>query len=258
MRILPKAERTAMFQIYAFCRAVDDIADEEGRDRDARRAALTAWREDLRALYQGRPGGRAQFLAQAVRRFSLKLEDFLAVVDGMQMDVDSTIVAPDRTTLDLYCDRVASAVGRLSVRVFGMEEAVGPPLAHHLGRALQLTNVLRDLDEDAAVGRLYLAEEWLASAGVTSREPKIALEDPAVDAAARLAAAQALLHYGEADRLLAAHPKGRLAAPRLMSAVYAQILRQTLKIGWAAPRRRVRLSRPALAWIVLTRGLLAR
>ena len=84
----------------------------------------------------------------------------------MEMDVAADIRAPDLATLDLYCDRVAVAVGRLSTRVFGMEEAPGGELAHHLGRALQLTNILRDLDEDAAIGRLYLPRELLVQAGI--------------------------------------------------------------------------------------------
>ena len=100
--------------------------------------------------------------------FGLRREDFLAIIDGMEMDVPQDIRAPDLATLDLYCDRVASAVGRLSVRVFGLAEDDGIALAHHLGRALQLTNILRDIDEDAGIGRLYLPREGLLHAGITS------------------------------------------------------------------------------------------
>src|SRR5260370_33519451 len=90
----------------------------------------------------------------------------------MQMDVDEDIRAPDLATLDLYCDRVASAVGRLSVKVFGMDEGPGTELAHHLGRALQFTNILRDLDEDAAMGRLYLPAEALAASGSATADAR--------------------------------------------------------------------------------------
>ena len=96
----------------------------------------------------------------------MRREDFHAVIDGMAMDVAADIRAPDLATLDLYCDRVASAVGRLSIKVFGMTETEGFLLAHHLGRALQLTNILRDIDEDAGIGRLYLPRENLEAAGV--------------------------------------------------------------------------------------------
>ena len=148
MRILPKPQREAMYEIYSFCRRVDDVADDGG-PRDRRLAQLQEWRADIDALYAGRPPAHLRELATAVRTFDLQREDFLAVIDGMEMDVVADIRAPDFATFDLYCDRVASAVGRLSVRVFGMEREAGLALAHHLGRALQMTNILRDLDEDA-------------------------------------------------------------------------------------------------------------
>ncbi len=168
MRILPKPQREAMFAIYGFCRQVDDIADSPG-PRDERRAALAEWRGDIEALYQGRPTPLTSDLLQPMRDFGLEKADFLAVIDGMEMDVLGDIRAPSWSELDLYCDRVASAVGRLSVRIFGMDVKPGRDLAHHLGRALQLTNILRDLDEDAAVGRLYLPREALSRPG--SRPP---------------------------------------------------------------------------------------
>jgi phytoene synthase len=148
MRILPRGQRDAMFEIYSFCRAVDDIADDGG-PRDARLASLQRWRGSIDEMYVGSPSRALAALAEAARSFGLHRDDFIAIIDGMEMDVVDTIRAPDFATLDLYCDRVASAVGRLSVRVFGMPEQQGVALAHHLGRALQLTNILRDLDEDA-------------------------------------------------------------------------------------------------------------
>ena len=171
MAILPRDKRDAMFEIYSFCRAVDDIADEGG-DKETKKAGLEAWRRAIEALYSGGHAGLAAGLVTPLREFGFAREDFLAVIDGMEMDVDSDIVAPDAATLDLYCDRVASAVGRLSVRVFGMPEDDGVALAHHLGRALQLTNILRDIDEDASIGRLYLPRENLVAAGVTDPDAR--------------------------------------------------------------------------------------
>ena len=168
MRILPREQRDAMYAVYAFCRAVDDVADDRVGSRSERRAELDRWRADIAALYAGNAPARVADLAEPVRRFELDQADFLAIIDGMQMDVDEDIRAPDLAKLDLYCDRVASAVGRLSVRIFGVPRELGPKLAHHLGRALQLTNILRDLDEDAEIGRLYLPREKLAAAGITS------------------------------------------------------------------------------------------
>src|SRR5674476_1370105 len=173
-------------RIYSFCRQVDDIADSEG-PRPERLAALEQWRDDIDALYQGHPPPRLGDYVASVRKFDLKREDFLAIVDGMEMDVPQDIRAPDLATLDLYCDRVASAVGRLSVRVFGLPEADGILLAHHLGRALQLTNILRDIDED-------VAGAWLAAVTATSdaRGARTGTDEHALRAAAERMGAAAL------------------------------------------------------------------
>jgi phytoene synthase len=257
MRMMPKAEREAMYAIYAFCRAVDDIADDGIGTRAERHRALDAWRKDVAGLCAGGAPGKAAFLADVVAHYRPRLEDFLAVIDGMEMDVVADIVAPNLATLDLYCDRVASAVGRLSIKVFGMEEGPGFALAHHLGRALQLANILRDLDEDAAIHRLYLPREFLAEAGVSIGEPLDALADPAVDKACRDVARLAHGHYEEAGRILAAKPKGNLRAPRLMGGVYSEILRKMEAVGWAPPRPRVHIAKAQLAAIVLRHGLRA-
>jgi len=256
MRIMPKAEREAMFAIYRFCRMVDDIADDGTRARPQRAAELESWRSDLAALYDGRPAGRAAFLKQSVDAFGLRQADFLAVVDGMDMDVATDIQAPDLATLDLYCDRVACAVGRLSTRIFGMEEKPGLELARELGRALQLTNILRDLDEDAAMGRLYLPGELLRQAGITTTDPNAAIADPRVDGACRALAQRALVHFAAADRLMRSKPRGRLLAPKVMEAVYRTILQEMLVEGWIAPRRRVRVGKRRLLWIVVRCALL--
>jgi len=251
MRLMPKIERDAMFAIYAFCRKVDDIADDGIGTRSERHEKLEAWRGDLAALYAGQQPGRVAFLAPAIARFGLRQEDFRTILDGMEMDVAEDIVAPDLATLDLYCDRVASAVGRLSIKVFGMEEEPGFKLAHHLGRALQLTNILRDIDEDADIGRLYLPREYLFAAGFKSLDPKMVASDPKVDAVCRQVAADAHRHYDAASAILAQKPKGRIRTPWLMGAVYSQILTATEQAGFAPPRRRVSLSRKKLLMLVL-------
>lgn len=255
MRLMPRAEREAMFAIYAFCRIVDDIADEGKGTRGERHEALEQWRADLDALYAGAHPNQGAFLKDAVARYGLRKADFLAVVDGMDMDVAQDIRAPDLATLDLYCDRVASAVGRLSIKVFGMEEGPGFELAHHLGRALQLTNILRDLDEDAAMGRLYLPREKLTAAGIAASDPAEVLARPGIDAACRAVAKDAHEHYRGAERVLRERPVGRIRTPRLMGAVYSEILRQMEREGWAAPRKRISLPKAQLAMIVFRHGI---
>ena len=246
MRVLPRPEREAMYAIYAFCREVDDIADDQQGDRPARAAALDQWRADLDALYAGGDPGQAAFLAEAVRRFDLDRADFEAVIDGMAMDVARDLRWPPAAELDLYCDRVASAVGRLSVRVFGMDREPGLALAHHLGRALQLTNILRDIDEDAAIGRVYLPGEAITAAGIVFTTPPQVVGDPRIDGVARGVADQARRHFAEAKAILATRPRGHLIAPRLMAVAYANVLDRMGKAGWAPPRHRVRVSKIGL------------
>jgi phytoene synthase len=239
-----------MFQIYSFCRQVDDIADSDG-PRPERLAALQQWRDDIDALYRGHPPLRLSDYVASVRRFDLKREDFLAIVDGMEMDVPQDIRAPDLATLDLYCDRVASAVGRLSVRVFGLAEGDGILLAHHLGRALQLTNILRDIDEDAGIGRLYLPREGLLHAGITSDDPLKVISDPALPKVCAPLVERARGHFEKADEVMGRNPRRVVRAPRIMSKYYRAILELLVTRGFASPRAPVRLNKIARFAIVL-------
>jgi squalene synthase HpnD len=255
MRILPRGQRDAMFEIYSFCRRVDDIADSAG-PRAERLAELDEWRAEINALYEGTVGPRVAGLARPVQEFGLAREDFLTLIDGMEMDTLDDIRAPSFATLDLYCDRVASAVGRLSVRVFGVERDAGRLLAHHLGRALQLTNILRDLDEDAAAGRLYLPRETLEAAGIDAIDPAAALCSPSLAAACAEVIARARMHFREADKIMARLPRRSVRAARVMGEVYRTILNALVARGFAPPRQPVRIPRARLAWIVLRHALI--
>jgi squalene synthase HpnD len=250
MRILPEVQRDAMFQIYSFCRQVDDIADSDG-PRAERLAALQQWRDDIEALYQGHPPARLSDYVASVQRFALEREDFLAIVDGMEMDVPQDIRAPDLATLDLYCDRVASAVGRLSVRVFGLPREDGIQLAHHLGRALQLTNILRDIDEDAAIGRLYLPKEGLIQAGITSTDPLPVAADPRLPKVCSPLVDKARDHFAKSDEIMARNSRRTVRAPRVMSKYYGAILELLVARGFANPRTPVRLNKMARIAILL-------
>ncbi|MDH3597052.1 MAG: squalene/phytoene synthase family protein, partial [Rhodospirillales bacterium] len=154
MRVLPKARREAMFAIYAFCREVDDVAD--GPDAPAAKlASLEEWRAEIARLYDGRPTRpTTRALAGPVAAYGLPREEFLAVIDGMEMDARAAVVAPSLEDFALYCRRVAGAVGMLSIHAFGAEEPHAREIAVALGEALQITNILRDLAEDAAEGQV--------------------------------------------------------------------------------------------------------
>jgi phytoene synthase len=249
MRILPRPQREAMYAVYGFCRQVDDIADSTA-PRDERLAELAAWRAAIEGLYAGSPSPRTRELAEPIRRYRLDKADFLSVIEGMEMDVRADIRAPSWNDLDGYCDRVASAVGRLSVKIFGLDAGPGRELAYHLGRALQLTNILRDLDEDSAAGRLYLPREALERAGIATDEPATALENPALDQACVQLVKVAHQHFDKAGAIMAACPRRAVRAPRIMGEVYRLTLEGMAARGFSGPRVPVKISRLQLVLIL--------
>jgi presqualene diphosphate synthase len=254
MRVLPAERRHAMYAIYAFCRIVDDIADEPG-ELEEKLARLAAWRTRVEGLYQADSDGPVtRVLVAAVQRFDLRQQDFVAVIDGMQMDAETVIVAPDLATLELYCDRVAAAVGRLSVRAFGDASPMADRVAHALGRALQLTNILRDLREDAGRGRLYLPREYLEAAGMPL-DPDAALASPGLAQVCGKVAALAHGYFAEAREAMTACDQQAMKPARLMGATYAAILSRLEQRGWSRLEEHAGLPRWQKLWLALRYGL---
>jgi squalene synthase HpnD len=256
MRLLPSDRRHGMYAIYAFCREVDDIADDTAPPAQ-KQAALADWHAEIDALYAGQP---RHFVARALRepveRYRLRRQDFHAVIDGMEMDAAQDIRAPDLATLDLYCGRVAGAVGHLSVHVFGDATADAHAVADSLGRALQLTNILRDLDEDAQRGRLYLPRELLERRGITGTDPPTVLRHPALPVACCDLADIAERHFADAARAMARCSRRAMRPAAVMGALYRATLAALRRAGWRNPSERIRLSKAHKLWLVLRHGLL--
>lgn len=249
MRLLPARRRDAAFAVYAFCRAADDAADGDGPLAD-RRARLDALRLEVARLYH-EANAHPEPLADAVAAFDLPQDAFDAILDGMATDLDGPVIAPDLAALEVYCAQVAGAVGRLLVRIFADDRREADDrFALALGEALQLTNILRDVAEDAAVGRLYLPRETLAAAGVPP-DPAAALACPRLPEACRLLAARADERYDEAARLLPLVGRRRMWAAVAMMAGYRRLLARLRAQGWAAGGERPRLSRWEGAFLAL-------
>jgi phytoene synthase len=254
MRVLPPDRRHAMYAIYAFCRIVDDIADEAGTI-EAKRRDLATWRDNIAALYRGRTEEPVtRVLALAVPKFQLRSEDFIAVIDGMETDAETVVVAPDMATLDLYCDRVASAVGRLSVRVFGDASPAADRVAHALGRALQLTNILRDIREDSDRGRIYLPAEYLHDAGVPA-DPVAMLTAPGLPAVCDRLAVLAHGYFREAWTAMDLCDRTAMKPARLMGATYDAILSALERRGWKRLDETVSLPKWKKLWLACRYGL---
>jgi len=255
MRMLPRERRDGMYAVYAFCREVDDIADDWPEAE--RPAGLAAWRDEIEAVYAGKSRHLiARALEAPVTRFALRKCDFHGIIDGMEMDAAAAIRAPDLATLDLYCARVAGAVGHLSVHVFGDPGEAAHQVADALGRALQLTNILRDLAEDAERGRLYLPRELLDRHGIRSDDPAAVLRHPALPAVCRDLAALAIQHFDAASAAMTRASRRAMRPAAVMGAFYRAMLDALVEAGWRDPAARVSLSKSRKLWLVLRHGLI--
>lgn len=233
MKILPRKRRDAMYAVYAFCREIDDIADEGGSQAE-KLAALEAWREELERLFEGHPTLPTAIALQGpVREFILPKDEFLMLIEGMEVDARGPIQGPSMEELLAYCRKVAGAVGMLSIRIFGARvDEPATKFAVSLGDALQLTNILRDVAEDGEMGRLYLPRELLDLHGIDSYDPRAVLSDPNLGAVCSDVAGVARERFGEA-RLALELLDWRVMRPALlMMGVYEHTLDRLEGRGW--------------------------
>jgi phytoene synthase len=240
--MLPRPRRRALHAIYAFCRLADDIADAPGIRGD-RGLLLTRWRDELDAAYRGvptHPVGVA--LRDAIRRFALPREEFSDLLRGVESDLfaEGMKTWPD---LERYCDRVASTVGRLLVRVLGFRNPSSLDYATEMGIAVQLTNILRDVGEDAAAGRIYLAQQDLDRLGVL---PEMLRDGPLCEdlrLLLALYAERARIRYERAARILPVEDQRALRPAQAMGRIYRTLLEELQQRGFPCLDGTLRLSR---------------
>ncbi len=249
MRVLPLFKRNAMFAVYAFCREVDDVAD--GPDEPAAKMReLDKWQDEIDRLYEGNPTHLVtQALATPVATFGFARADFDAVIAGMRMDAVDKLRIADQAELELYCDRVACAVGRLSCAVFGVPSALALPLAKNLGDALQLTNILRDIHEDALRDHVYLPADLLRRHGCDDTDAPRLIDQPGLAAVCREIAAIAEARFAEAEAIISRCDRRAVRPALVMKAVYRDILDGLQQRGWervAMPIKRSKLHKYGL------------
>jgi len=255
MRVLPPKKRHAMFGIYAFSREVDDIADGS-EPIEVKKTQLGLWRGELERLYGEHPRHPVmQALAGAIDTFELRKEDFHAIIDGMEMDAHDRVRLADMDELNLYCDRVACAVGRLSNCVFGIDGDRGRDLAFSLGQALQLTNILRDIAEDAERDRLYIPQDLLTAHDVADGELSDILESDGFARACEVIAGIAANRFEQAETIMASLEREKIRPARMMKEVYRRVLDNLMRRGWRNLSFPVGLSKPLKLWIVFRFGL---
>ena len=250
MAVLRGERRRALWSVYAFCRAVDDIADGAMPEAEKRRF-LAGWRGKL-----ARPDcALSRELAWARGAHDVPLAECEAMIAGMETDAADRLRLPDGAALDLYCRRVAGSVGAMSVRVFGAPEAEGFGL--DLGRTFQLTNILRDVDEDAARERVYVPLDMLAEAGIPDGPAAGIVAHPRFAAICEGLARRAEAGFAAAEAELPRHDARALLPAWVMMWGYRRLLERMAARGWAGPRPRPRLTRAEkgrMAWMALGLG----
>lgn len=251
--ILPPDQRQAMSALYAFCREVDDIADEDSNPVARRREQLALWRQDIRRACSG---GTPELIVNrelqpAIVRYQLPLDLFESLLDGVEMDLE-TLRYHSWEELEVYCYRVASVVGLLSIRIFGQDTPPGREYALALGKALQLTNILRDVWNDAHRGRIYLPQTELAQSGVTDAEILSGKWSARYEQLAGRVAARASAYYDKARSVLPQESRKAMVASELMGAVYWRLLKKLKAARFDVfAREPVRLSKAHKAGLVL-------
>lgn len=235
MRLQPRRKRAGLFAIYAFCREVDDIADGDADVADPTQA-LEDWRERVETLYQETaqtPLERS--LLRAIGHFELKKADFLAIIEGMLMDANGPIRRPDMETLTHYCDCVASAVGRLCIGVFGDASAPAKALASEQGQALQLTNILRDIEEDAERGRIYVPMDILQAHGLETVAPSALVDHLKLSLVRADLGALAGMRFRAAEALAAQCDQRAIRPAMMMMDAYRQTYDSWAANDWQLP-----------------------
>jgi 15-cis-phytoene synthase len=225
--LLPQPKRDAMSALYAFCREVDDVADEDTVPVEKRREQLAAWRQDIQRACDGQPPQFAtnRELQPVIKQFGLRFEFFDELIKGCEMDLE-TMRYENFEQLELYCYRVASAVGLLSIEIFGHQSAATRDYAIYLGKALQLTNILRDVKNDAARGRIYLPQTELKKTGVSEQEILDSKYSDRYLALAGSIAQRAKYFYRLAHKTLPPEDRKSMVAAELMGSVYWQLLQK--------------------------------
>ncbi|WP_019624402.1 presqualene diphosphate synthase HpnD [Thioalkalivibrio thiocyanoxidans] len=247
-RFLEPERRRAITALYAFCREVDDIVDEVSEETVAR-TKLQWWREEIERLFDHQPRHPiTQALQPHLAPFDLSREYFDEIIDGMQMDLDYDSY-PDFTTLSLYCYRAASVVGILSAHIFGFSDRRTLKYAHDLGMALQLTNILRDVHEDAMRGRVYIPMDELKKHGVKPEEFQVNVTDDRHRALFAEQAERARRYYQRAEEHLPAEDRYPQRPGLIMAAIYRTLLDEIEDDGYRVLEHRVRLTPIRKLWI---------
>ena len=238
MNILEKKRRRAIFAVYAFCRTVDDIADSN-KSKKEKLLSLKIWRKQIKDVYKNLTfDSLTRELLFSINEFNLKKNDFFEIINGMEMDVRKKIVYPNLKELEKYCDKVAGAVGCLSINIFGISNIrEGRKYAIYLGRALQFTNILRDVKEDSVRGRCYLYKELLIEKKLDQVSPTELINRSEIDTICREFLIKTKTYYLMADKKSVSLERNKLLAAEIMKAMYEKLCKKMCRSRWSVKQK---------------------
>lgn len=245
MRLLPRAKREAMYTIYAFCRHIDDIVDGDLPVKE-KQDLINAWREEIDNIYDKKVPATeiGRKIYKNCMRFKLPKEEFIKLIDSISMDLPKPLQAPKLEDFLKYCRGVAGVPGNLSLRIFGCEdENLIEELATSLGNALQITNILRDVKEDAQANRLYIPKEYLKKAEITSKKPSEVLVNKNLSVAREELAKMASEDYARANQIIPFLDKDTARPVKAIAAIYKKYFDIMQNRGWEIVSPKPQISR---------------
>ena len=251
MRVLPKEKSDAMFVMYAFCRIVDDISDGK-LEKTKKVQKLNKWKTEIENIYQNKKLTEpiSHLLLTVIQEFRLQKKYFLEIINGMKMDARERIVSPSEKKLAVYCQRVATAVGLLSIKIFGEDTKSSQIYAQKLGNAFQLTNILRDLQEDSERKRSYLPKQLLNKYKIKEVDPQRILRHPNISNVCNDLADRAQQFFYEARIIVKKCNKETLRPAVIMCDLYEEILNSLIKRGWDNLNEPIRIAKVKKFWLV--------
>ena len=243
MKILDREKRNDMFVIYAFCKEIDNIGDSHGQIRK-KRQELKDWKKEIDEIYKNKTKKKlGKLLNNCIKKYKLKKNLFLEIIKGIEMDINNKMIAPKQKILNIYCYRVAGAVGLLCLNIYRENNKSSRSFGIALANALQITNILRDIKEDSLMGRLYMPKEILKKVGIKEKNINDIIKNKKFPNACKELAKLADTNFQVAEKKLKNCSKTKLKSAILMMNTYKLLLKKLKNNAWKNIEEKIHLTK---------------
>ncbi len=242
MKILNHEKRSAMFTIYAFCKEIDNIGDSFIEKKEKKKK-LNNWKKEIKQIFKKKTNNNLiKSLEKYIKKYKLKKNLLLEIIKGVEMDINNRMIVPKKKIFDLYCYRVAGVVGLLCLCIYQENNKNSRSFALKLAKAFQITNILRDIKEDASMGRLYMPKEILTNLGIKEKSINQIINNQKFYIACRKLSNLAELNFKMAEKELKLCSKNKLKSAILMMLTYKLLLKKLKKRDWESIEKKIKLS----------------